>query len=286
MTMVQGKTFYLGIGAPRCGTTWLYRNLRQNSDLYLPPIKELRFFKGLRSAEQRAKLIADELPKVPAGSHDAAFYKAWEHAQQAEPSVYLSLFPDLPKVGEISPIYCTMAAPHIARIKSLFPKEGDAKVFLMLRNPLDRDISHIIFSMHRQRGRTKSHTEAEYMEFIEHKVFIQRSQYTRAHRLWSEAFGDDLNIFYYDDLDDDPVAFYQHFCSTMKIEPGDKDVATNMINTSGSSRKFSVKLPDSVIEVLYERNRKQVERMAFLPNERRGQWLNQMGDKIRDVRNV
>jgi hypothetical protein len=35
---------FLGIGAPRAGTTWLDRNLRAHPDLYLPDRKELHYF--------------------------------------------------------------------------------------------------------------------------------------------------------------------------------------------------------------------------------------------------
>ena len=40
---MSGPTF-LGIGAQKAGTTWLYRGLQQHPDIWLPPVKELHVF--------------------------------------------------------------------------------------------------------------------------------------------------------------------------------------------------------------------------------------------------
>lgn len=39
----QGPDF-LCIGAPRCGTTWLYQMLKTHPQIWLPPVKELKYF--------------------------------------------------------------------------------------------------------------------------------------------------------------------------------------------------------------------------------------------------
>ena len=35
---------FLGIGAQKSGTTWLYENLKKHPQLYLPKTKEIHFF--------------------------------------------------------------------------------------------------------------------------------------------------------------------------------------------------------------------------------------------------
>lgn len=35
---------FIGIGAPKAGTTWLYYQLKDHPDLWLPPVKELHYF--------------------------------------------------------------------------------------------------------------------------------------------------------------------------------------------------------------------------------------------------
>ena len=46
---------FLGIGAPRAGTTWLWTVLRQHPQIWMPPRKELHYF--------------DRAEKYPTASH-------------------------------------------------------------------------------------------------------------------------------------------------------------------------------------------------------------------------
>jgi hypothetical protein len=41
---LKGKTFVLGIGAQKSGTSWLYEYLRSRPEMYVSPIKELHYF--------------------------------------------------------------------------------------------------------------------------------------------------------------------------------------------------------------------------------------------------
>lgn len=101
---------FLGIGAPRSGTTWLHELLDSHPNVYVPPHKEIRFF----------ELYYDR------GLH-------W----------YESVFPPADKmsqyraVGEISPgyLYCPDCPKHIASLSSI------TKLLLILRNPVDRAYS-------------------------------------------------------------------------------------------------------------------------------------------------
>jgi hypothetical protein len=54
---------FLGIGAPKSGTTWLYEQLRDNPAIWLPPKKALYYFNRKRGARQglRAKLFGKDL---------------------------------------------------------------------------------------------------------------------------------------------------------------------------------------------------------------------------------
>src|SRR3954453_9519065 len=35
---------FLGIGAPRTGTTWLHSNLRRHPEIWMTPVKEVHYF--------------------------------------------------------------------------------------------------------------------------------------------------------------------------------------------------------------------------------------------------
>jgi len=99
---------FLIIGSARCGTTWMWRNLRLHPQIHLPAqLKELNYFTSRYNLG-----------------------RSWYEAQFGTPTE--------PAVGEASPDYLFYPdAP--GRIRELLP---DARLIVSLRNPVDRAYSH------------------------------------------------------------------------------------------------------------------------------------------------
>jgi len=103
---------FLGIGAEKCGTTWLHELLSTHPDIYLPTLrKEVHFFdryyeRGVQWYEQ--------------------FFPAEMQAKQYK------------AIGEITPYYihCAECPERIAQMPSV------EQVILMVRNPVKRAYSH------------------------------------------------------------------------------------------------------------------------------------------------
>ena len=106
---------FLIIGAAKCGTTSLYNYLIEHPDVAGAAAKELRFF-------------------------DVKFHKGWDW--------YLAQFPQrgvAQLAGESSPNY--IFDPSVpARVKAALP---NAKLIVMLRNPVDRAYSQYTFRTRR-----------------------------------------------------------------------------------------------------------------------------------------
>ena len=126
---------FIVIGASKAGTTSLYEYLKQHPQIYMSPMKELRFF-------------AIEGEKVD-------FCGPWDRIEIERYSIktledYKNQFQgvtDEIAIGEASPWYLySEKAPK--SIKSYIP---DAKLIAILRDPVDRAYSH--FSMHVMNGR-------------------------------------------------------------------------------------------------------------------------------------
>ena len=105
---------FLGIGAQKSGTTWLYKNLRKHPQLYLPETKEIHYF-------------------------DWYFYKSinW----------YCKYFKGAKKTqvtGEITPCYSALSERKIKLIHKMNPK---LKVILLLRNPIERAWSQAVMNL-------------------------------------------------------------------------------------------------------------------------------------------
>ena len=113
---------FIGVGAPRCGTSWLSNILRAHPDVCLSDPKEIRYFNRL-------------LPPI-----GAARGKPNPNAEKGV-DWYLAHFAhvrDGQICGEFSPNYlCDEAAPEA--IRQVFPS---AKLIVNLRNPIDRAYSH------------------------------------------------------------------------------------------------------------------------------------------------
>ncbi|MCB1366840.1 MAG: sulfotransferase [Rhodobacteraceae bacterium] len=271
--MVGGKRqFFLGVGAPRSGTTWLYKNIRASSDLYLPPVKELRFFKGVRPQESKAEQAAQILAENHITDEDRGFVDAWCKVTDGDVSQYLSMFPGRPKIGEISPIYSTLNSKEIAVIREVL-EPLDAKVFYMLRNPFLRDISHIVFAMHRLRNRKSPYSVEEYRAFVDTRLFTRRSNYQRNVRVWRSAFRKDFRVFYYDELDKSPKTFFHKFATDLGLDYNPDKITGVKENKSGHQGNYPVALPKAILHHLRDRHEASIPASKAITQRYKKKWL-------------
>jgi Sulfotransferase family len=116
------------VGAAKSGTTALYRYLRQHPDVYLPDVKEPRFFSydpddRTRYAGPRAHELIDSVVK------DQNAYEALYAAVNGERAI-----------GDVSPAY--LPSPVAAgRIRAAVP---EARIVAVLRDPVERAYSHFL----------------------------------------------------------------------------------------------------------------------------------------------
>lgn len=108
--MIKPKVDFFVIGAARCGTTSLYRVLEQHPDVFVPSVKEPRFFK-----------------------------ENWENGWDWYAGIFEGADRSL-LAGDFSPSYSTASNNVIAsRIYANYP---DAKIIYIVRNPIDCAISN------------------------------------------------------------------------------------------------------------------------------------------------
>lgn len=112
---------FLIAGVPKAGTTALHAALVRHPDLFLPAVKEPKFF------------LTDGPPPTRGGPGDAQTYQ--EHVWRRDD--YERLFDPAPPGalrGEATPFYLHDLAAH-ARIRRLVPH---VKLIVLLRDPVDR----------------------------------------------------------------------------------------------------------------------------------------------------
>ena len=101
---------FIGIGAPKAGTTWLFNCLQEHPQVFVAPVKETKFFDD-ENIEGR---ILE--------------YEA--HFRGAEGAI---------AVGEISTRYLSSNRGAAERIHRYLP---EVRLFVSLRNPSDQAYSH------------------------------------------------------------------------------------------------------------------------------------------------
>jgi hypothetical protein len=144
---------FIGIGAQKAGTTWLYRNLQAHPEVWMPPIKELHYFdekvgleggfvsrlRGDRPADKRwRRQIGTRLrrPIETLSSRELLWDLKYFFRTPGE-GWYASLFePERGKTtGEVTPDYAILGKEGVARVHGLMP---EAKIVFMMRNPVER----------------------------------------------------------------------------------------------------------------------------------------------------
>jgi len=273
--VAQKRAFSLGIGAPRSGTTWLYKNMRNSADLYLPPVKELRFFKDHRSLAEKEQQAERILANPKTTDKDRVFVANWRGITDGNVNDYVSLFPKEGHIGEVSPIYSILTGKEVMVIQEALA-DFDAKVFYMMRNPFFRDISHIIFAMHRQRSHANTHPVGDYEKYIDTKRFQRRSGYQRNVRVWRAAFKQNLNVFYFDELATAPKVFFKKFARAMELDYDPEKVTGVKENRSGRDGAYAVRLPSKIVEKLRDRHLSEIPESRAISKYYKAKWIEEI----------
>ena len=291
-----GPTF-LGIGAPRCGTTWLHRALRLHPQVWLPPIKEVHYFDSLevdgqanvrgdrlagrlrrhfaaRVAHYAARAAAPiwpgrELPRIdldwdrrffcPGGDID--WYRRLFAAKRLR---YL-------QCGEVTPAYIALSDARIDQIRL----ETDARKFLvMLRDPVESSWSGFGRKMRDgavERGQVQ--TEESITRLLTSGPGLARRQYASNLERWFSHFPREcFFIGYFEDLNQDPASLYRQVCEFLEVDPPASRVEVRLPQPANSSRAFRSDIPPRVASQLAACFLPELERLASLIGGRSRQW--------------
>lgn len=145
---------FIGIGAQKAGTTWLYSRLCELPQFTMPSVKELHYFDRskeyptpnqlsetflldrLKNRTWVMKSIKVMLKNLMLGNlKEFKWLFKWYFSSYND-NWYLSLFDELKGIkGEISPAYSILKENDIERMSQLCP---NAKLIFILRNPIER----------------------------------------------------------------------------------------------------------------------------------------------------
>ncbi len=205
------KPNFFVVGAAKAGTTSLHSYLMQHPDVFMCPIKEPHYFSldftednfhpNYKKAVERFD-IDDYLSREVLTPLHLTITRS--------KNKYYELYRDVKKqraVGECSVgyLYSKVAAKEIAR------NIGNAKIIIILRNPIDRAYSHWImnlqrggFGLGRIRGSFVSTIVNEYEKenksWGNNRLFIDLGMYCEQVKRYLDEFGHDrVKVILYED---------------------------------------------------------------------------------------
>jgi len=195
---------YIIIGAARCGTTWIGKNLMLHPDIFMPTLKEIHFFdknysKGIAWYEN--------------------FFK--ERTQKA--------------IGEATPGYLyTDGAAQL--INKHCP---DAKLIVCLRDPVERTYSHFMYREHERKTCNDSMTFEEIISWTPEQGMprlVEESLYFDKLSQYYELFPkENILVVYFDDLKQEPENFLVEIYRFLGVDQNFKSqLSDKKVNTSAS----------------------------------------------------
>ena len=176
--------FFIAIGPPKTGTTWLYATLQEHPDVFLPYDKEIRYFwarQFLGQVRLRDKLLGshwhfrekrkiltrkllrqvENVLKLRFRPTELAWYFRYFFHDNTD-AWYQSLFDPDRLSGDITPKYCELDDVEIEHIKELNP---GTKVIISMRDPVDREWSRAKMNLLQRKG-MGDHTEIDPQLFL------------------------------------------------------------------------------------------------------------------------
>jgi hypothetical protein len=155
---------FLGIGAQKAATTWLYERLALHPEIDFPAGKELQF---------------------------------WNHRDGRPPEAWLAPFAARRGgvlQGEITPGYSLLDDPTVSTIRDLCP---GLRIFFCMRNPMERAWSAALMALERAELELDEASDAWFADHFRSRGSLGRGDYEGVLRRWRLHFGDEpvLAIF-------------------------------------------------------------------------------------------
>ncbi len=194
--MKKDSLNFFVIGAAKAGTTTVFERLNARSDVYLSPLKEPNYYStDIDTSKFSSEFLAntrldlsDYFSETPLPKLQVGFIR--------DASSYASLFAPAPPeailVGECSTSYLfSQSAPA-----ALAKEHPNARILIMLRNPIDRLYSH--YMMARKYGFTSLPLREAVEKDLAHpspgwgasELFVQLGLYSQQISRWRAHFSD------------------------------------------------------------------------------------------------
>lgn len=207
---LDGKTFVLGIGAPKSGTTWLFDYLNGRPEIYMSPVKEMHYFDAKylpyfrqrfnRQFKKKKSILLRQLI-LPTRQRMERFQHAAARVAMSHDADYVAYFErfvpeQCSHFGEITPSYAQLSIQGFEDIARCFE---NTKVVFLLRDPVDRYHSHLRMNI-REKRLAGSEKEL-FVPTLDDPDYFGRVFYNETLTALRTVFSDQqIHVAFYEDL--------------------------------------------------------------------------------------
>lgn len=170
---------FLVVGAPKCATTWLSRNLNVNPQIFVPKVKDIYFF------DQKYSSGFEYYSKFFAGTEDFKVCGEFSHNYMYSSTAMFRIKNDLPKV----------------------------KIIITLRNPIERSISHAKFFVRDGLSCDIFDAAKNYWKFV-----VEWSMYQNYLPQILKEFHDRILLVFHEDISENPSNTIQKVCEFLDVD--------------------------------------------------------------------
>jgi sulfotransferase family protein len=195
---------FIGIGAQKAGTTWLYHNLRKHPQIWMPR-KELHYFDHRfgddASFSLRSRIFGNE-PEDQRWRSQVRHWTSvhlrnfslsgllWVYKYYMRPPSddwYASLFEPRKRriAGEITPNYSVLDRDVIAHVHEIMP---EARIIFMVRSPIERAWSQAVMYFDKIKGQSiEEVSEEQFRKFSDNQSSLL-TDYRRTLENWGSFY--------------------------------------------------------------------------------------------------
>jgi len=282
---------FMCIGAERAGTSWLYVNLKRHPKIWLPPIKEIRFFSSRRrqtgeyfrrkGVVRRQLLLRFRDYFVSLGKGDLGVLRLrnllWDvnyFLGKRSMGWYEALFdghPDQLK-GDITPSY-GIVGPDTAEL--IHRCNVDLKIIFIMRDPAERSWSAAMKQFEkRRRFGTIEFQEKELIRLASDPYQLRQNDYLQILANWERHFPpQQIFVGFTEQIEKSPGEFLTGLFEFLDVDFREKYLARDLDRRVNSTQKRKAMMPAafrySQAKLYYDSVQKLAQRFEGHPRE----WL-------------
>jgi len=275
---------FLCIGAQRAGTSWLFANLRQHPEVWIPPLKELHYFDGWLPLPLICSILdprsfwlyKEAVTRLlwPKGDWDRS-HPGWYLRCLLMPRTdrwYTSLFSGMGRVvGDLTPAYATIGETRVRRARALLP---DAKIIYILRDPTERVWSQTALHFAHWWGKGMDSVGEEQIDlYLRRGRYVRHSEYLCNLAAWEQHYPPaQIGVFFYDQLAEAPAEFLAQVCRFLQVDDDGSLFPQSIQERHNASR--STDIPPHIAQTLAGQFLGQVEQLhKRFGNAYTARWL-------------